>query len=320
MMRACAEYEDTGLEIKTVNSFPTCCGLASSSSGMAALAFGVAWFSGCGRNEQNDEEQIGLLARLGSGSACRSVYGGFVQWSAEEPSLPKQIKPHTHWPELRIIIFIFDEGRKLTSSSDGMRRSVETSKFLTKRLEDFSGENSVVQRMLNAIETKDFNEFSEIVMKESNKLHAICMDTYPPLLYLNDASRAFINFVHQVNAFSNEEGEPNRLAYSFDAGPNAFCFADRKDTVAALLKIVQTFATVQKLSIVKKLDNLTHDYCSGFRIENSDNDMETNVLTSGMPNGRMVVINESVFTFVSHLKDIIITKPGPAPLVSLGHP
>lgn len=77
--------------------------------------------------------------------------------------------------------------------------------------------------MEDFIRNKDFNKFAKLVMQDSNNFHAVCMDTYPPLFYLNDKSKQIINFVNLFNQqIISESGL--KVAYSFDAGPNCFLF------------------------------------------------------------------------------------------------
>jgi diphosphomevalonate decarboxylase len=83
---------------------------------------------------------------------------------------------------------------------------------------------SVVPERMVAIEqaflAKDFAKFGELTMKDSNSFHAVCMDTYPPIFYMNDISRMIVRIVHAYNAWAGEI----RAAYTFDAGPNAVLY------------------------------------------------------------------------------------------------
>ena len=76
--------------------------------------------------------------------------------------------------------------------------------------------------MERALSDKDFTRVAELTMKDSNCLHACCLDTYPPLFYLNDKSRQIIQLVNQFNEMDSAASP--KVAYSFDAGPNAFLF------------------------------------------------------------------------------------------------
>lgn len=88
-----------------------------------------------------ENEEISSIARQGSGSACRSLHSGFVQWQkGEHPdgsdSVAVQLVPHDFWPEMRIIVLVVNDARKKTSSTGGMSTSVKTSKLLKYRVEE----------------------------------------------------------------------------------------------------------------------------------------------------------------------------------------
>lgn len=182
---------------------------------------------------------IVLSVRQGSGSACRSVYGGFVEWVEGEredgadsiamqvrndpptvqvnpPSLPpSQVAPSTHWPELEVLILVVSAEKKPVSSTVGMQTSAQTSELLKVRTHRRKEANmtpfpcpqhrvaSVVpqrmREMEEAILKKDFQSFGRLTMQDSNQFHAVCLDTYPPILYLNDTSRRVIQMVTQLN-------------------------------------------------------------------------------------------------------------------------
>ena len=124
--------------VHTKNTFPTAAGLASSASGLSCLAFLL------GRIYSVPEAELSSLARLGSGSACRSILGGFVRWErgfsgplpedAKEEELhissrAVQVQPASFWPELRVFVVQLESGKKLVSSSEGMRLTAQTSEL-----------------------------------------------------------------------------------------------------------------------------------------------------------------------------------------------
>ena len=202
------------LVICSANNFPTACGLASSASGFACLAH-------CLSTAFDYNGNTSELARLGSGSACRSCFGGFVKWSSSIDSSLSVASPlfsATHWPELNILVLVLEDGRKDVSSTNGMRDTVRTSELLKERVRLV--EEKRLSEMEEAIRRKDFEEMAKLTMVDSNCFHACCMDTYPPLFYLNDKSKGVIKL---VNDFNKQKGGV-RAAYSFDAGPNAFLF------------------------------------------------------------------------------------------------
>jgi len=217
------------VHICSENNFPTAAGLASSAAGYACLVAALTKLY----NLQGD---ISALARQGSGSACRSVFGGFVRWcmgNREDglDSLAVQLRPASHWPGMRVLICVASDSRKTTPSSVGMRNSVRTSELL-----QYRAEYSVpprTERMIKAIEERDFQTFAELSMKDSNQFHAVCQDTFPPCVYMNQTSHSVSSLVHQLNEHFGEMV----ACYTYDAGPNACIFLLEKyvGLVAALL-------------------------------------------------------------------------------------
>ncbi|XP_055713219.1 diphosphomevalonate decarboxylase isoform X1 [Phlebotomus papatasi] len=221
------------LHVCSENNFPTAAGLASSAAGYACLVYTLATLYGL-----QDRLELSSIARLGSGSACRSVYGGFVQWNAGtkpdgSDSIAVQLAPSTHWPDLEILILVVSDNRKKTSSTGGMERSVKTSPLIAYRASKCVPER--IQGITKAIQDRDFETFADITMKDSNQFHAVCLDTYPPCVYLNDVSHAIIDLVHRFNAASGR----TKVAYTFDAGPNACLYLLRQD-VPQVLNLVKT--------------------------------------------------------------------------------
>ncbi|XP_064641449.1 diphosphomevalonate decarboxylase-like [Lineus longissimus] len=220
------------VHICSKNNFPTAAGLASSAAGYACLVASLAKLFGV-------EENVSYLARQGSGSACRSMFGGFVEWrKGSEPdgsdSMAVQCFPESHWPEMRILILVVSDHKKITGSTSGMQRSVETSDLIAYR-----AEHVVPQRMRDikeAIAKRDFETFADITMKDSNQFHAICQDTYPPIYYMNDTSKAIVHLVHCYNDYVGS----SKIAYTFDAGPNA-CIYSLDEHVAPFLVLLQHF-------------------------------------------------------------------------------
>ncbi|KAJ8877489.1 hypothetical protein PR048_021944 [Dryococelus australis] len=219
------------LHICSENNFPTGAGLASSAAGYACLVFTLAKLVGL-------EGDISGIARLGSGSACRSVLGGFVHWhKGSSPtgcdSVATQMVPASHWPELRIVILVVNSKQKMMGSSLGMKRTVETSELLRYRIAE--SVPSRINSIEEAIREKNFRKFGELTMKDSNQFHAVCVDSFPPLFYMNDASHAIVNFVHMYN------GTDVQVAYTFDAGSNACLFVLEENLSNLLATISYVF-------------------------------------------------------------------------------
>lgn len=112
------------------------------------------------------EENLSEIARQGSGSACRSVLGGWVAWEKgtnSKDSIARQVANENHWPEIRVLIVVVNSGRKSTTSTGGMARSVQTSSLLKYRAEVIVPQT--MKKMESAIKNKNFQEFSELTMR-----------------------------------------------------------------------------------------------------------------------------------------------------------
>lgn len=223
------------LRIVSENNFPTAAGLASSAAGFAALVRAVADLYALPQSAR----ELSRIARQGSGSACRSLMGGYVAWRTGEladgsDSLAEEVAPASHWPEMRAIVLVVSAEKKDVPSTEGMQTTVNTSDLFATRAQ------SVVPERMNAIEAaiqaKDFPKFAEITMRDSNTFHATCLDSWPPIFYMNDVSRAAVRLVHDINRAVGR----TVAAYTFDAGPNAVIYYEEKDEslVAGTIKAI----------------------------------------------------------------------------------
>lgn len=188
----------------------------------------------------NSPSELSLIARQGSGSACRSLFGGFVAWQAGTSpdgldSYAVEVAPREHWPEMHAVICVVSDHKKGTSSTAGMQRTVETSTLLQHRIKEV-----VPRRMTDitkAIKDKDFDTFARITMADSNSFHAVALDTDPPIFYMNDVSRAIVNLIVEYNRASTAAGGPLKAAYTYDAGPNAVIYA-LKENISEIVNLV----------------------------------------------------------------------------------
>lgn len=211
------------LHICSENNFPTAAGLASSAAGYAALVYALANLF----ELPMSGSEISRLARVGSGSACRSIFGGFVAWEMGtnpdgSDSIAVQVAPESHWPDMEALILVVSDAKKGVGSTEGMQETVETSDLMSHRIKYSAPKR--MEEMKKAILEKDFNTFAEVTMKDSNQFHATCLDTFPPIFYLNDVSRSVIQLVTRYNALYRSKGQDYRVAYTFDAGPNAVIY------------------------------------------------------------------------------------------------
>ncbi|KAJ8754573.1 hypothetical protein K2173_005734 [Erythroxylum novogranatense] len=225
------DWEKLHVHAASYNNFPTAAGLASSAAGFACLVFALAKLM----NAKESNSELSAIARQGSGSACRSLFGGFVKWvmgKAENgsDSLAVQLVDDKHWDDLVIIIAVVSSRQKETSSTSGMRESVETSLLLHHRAKEIVPKR--IMQMEEAIKDRNFESFSQLTCADSNQFHAVCLDTCPPIFYMNDTSHRIISLVEKWN---RAEGTP-QVAYTFDAGPNAVLIARNRKAATQLLK------------------------------------------------------------------------------------
>jgi diphosphomevalonate decarboxylase len=209
------------------NSFPTGAGIASSASGFAALS--LAATRALGLNLSNVE--LSRLARLGSGSASRSIDGGFVEWlpgGRDEDSFATPLAPEGHWDLLDIIAIISKEHKQVGSSSG--HPLAHSSPFYQARLGAVQG---TLKRVRRAIKERDFTTFGELIEEEAVSLHVAAMTSKPSVLYWQPGTIALL---HALRSW-REEGGPTGY-FTMDAGPNVHVIAQRKDADALQEKIM----------------------------------------------------------------------------------
>lgn len=282
------------LHICSNNNFPTAAGLASSAAGFACLTFSLATLYQL--NLSNTE--LSSMARMGSGSACRSLHSGYVAWEMGcqdngSDSHAIQVAPKEHWPEMEALILVVNDAKKKTSSTLGMQNTVETSPLIQHRIKNVVPK--AMEDMKKAILAKDFDAFAEITMRDSNSFHAVCMDTFPPIYYMNDISRAIVNTIHDFNSAVHELGSAQKYtaAYTFDAGPNAVIYVEKKNLDKILGVVSRIFPASPENNIYEN-----------FKINNAEVDTILSKMTS-----------TSVYPQIGCLKRIISTRVGDGPRV-----
>src|SRR5699024_5794521 len=163
-------------QVDSTNHVPTAAGFASSASGFAALAAATAK----ALNLDLSNEELSKFTRQGSGSACRSVYGGFVEWEKGKlddgsDSFAIQIAPQEHW-DLRIAAVVLTAQEKDVSSRDGMKLTVDTSLFYDGWL---AGIPKDLRDIKVGIEAKDFEKVGSIAEANCLKMHATTLGATP---------------------------------------------------------------------------------------------------------------------------------------------
>ncbi len=221
-------------KINTRNSVPTAAGLASSASGYAALVLAL--------NElfdwQLDNKQLSLLARMGSGSASRSLFSGFAVWHQGEQSdgMDSYAEPlPTLWPEFCVGLLEIDVKQKPVSSTQGMQNTVETCALYQAWPQQA---NKDVQTVIRAISDKDFSLLGKTAEHNALSMHATMIATWPPILYWQPESVAAMHKVWQLR----EQGI--EVYFTMDAGPNLKLLFLEKEKPA----IEQAFSEIKILT------------------------------------------------------------------------
>lgn len=210
LIRLCAQFEGYA-RVESHNNFPAGAGLASSASAFAALTLAAAAAVGLA----SSEAQLSALARRGSGSACRSVPGGFVEWqmgTGDRDSYAISIAPPEHWA-LADVIALLSTAHKATGSTEG-HALAETSPLQAARVADAAER---LARCKAALLARDFAALAEVVELDAILMHAVMMTSTPPLYYWEPLTLAVMQAVRDWRA----AGLP--VCFTIDAGPNVHC-------------------------------------------------------------------------------------------------
>ncbi|HLE84356.1 MAG TPA: diphosphomevalonate decarboxylase, partial [Thermoanaerobaculia bacterium] len=227
--------------VATRNSFPAAAGLASSASGFAALAIATA--SACHPERtrriwagEADARELSILARLsGSGSAARSVLGGYVEWPAEpgDEAPARQLAPAGHW-DLRCVIALLETGAKEVSSLEGHRRAPSSQHF-ARRLELVPERLAAVRR---AIRDRDLAALGPVLEREAIELHAVAMTSEPPIFYWRPATLEVLAAVRNLRGSASGGGVQAWATMDAGANVHVLCPPEDEARVAAALAAV----------------------------------------------------------------------------------
>ena len=210
---------DAPAEVVSTNNFQAASGLASSASGFAALAGAATAAAGL----RLTPRELSRLARLGSGSAARSVFGGFVEWRAGTSKdgrdcFAQPIFGPDHWPELvDVVALIHEAPEKSIRSADAMQLSVRTSPRYAARLKNVAARLSKVRA---AVRRRDGAALFALIIEECDEFREVCETTDPPFDYLTSVSREILE---RVLDWNREVGHPV-AGYTHDAGAHVHVF------------------------------------------------------------------------------------------------
>ncbi|MDR9414759.1 MAG: diphosphomevalonate decarboxylase [Gracilimonas sp.] len=206
-------------KIISENNFPTGAGLASSASGFAALALALNDRLGLNLNRK----ELSGLAREGSGSAARSIYGGFAEMKLGlkddgSQDIAVQLKDESYW-DVRLLAAVTSTQKKDLGSTEGMNRTAETAPYYN---EWVSSQNQDIEDMKKAIVAKNFEKVGELTEHSCFKMHGLAMAARPPILYWNAATTETIHRVWKLR----QSGIPAFV--TIDAGPQVkiLCLPD----------------------------------------------------------------------------------------------
>lgn len=224
-------------KIASVNNFPLGAGIASSASGFAALTVAAVQSS----QAELSPTQIGSLTRRGSGSACRSLFGGFVLWDQghdDATSQARKLYPPDYW-DLYDIVAVVDTGEK-SVSSEGGHRIAHTSPLNTARVE---AANRSLPMITDAIARRDLATLGPLIEQDALAMHGVMMTGSPALLYWQPGT---IEVLHAVLNWRTQDGVP--VYFTIDAGPNLHCICEGQ-TVEEVTTRLQSLAHVRDILI-----------------------------------------------------------------------
>jgi diphosphomevalonate decarboxylase len=226
----------TKARVVSHNNFPMGAGIASSASSFAALTVAAV-----GATETPVNEQVlTTIARIGSGSASRSIPTGFVEWyqgDSHETSYAKSIATPEHWDIVDVIAVVSDSHKK--TGSEAGHPTAKTSDLQSARV---AGAQKRLEICRQALLERDFGTFADVVELDSNLMHAVMMTSQPSLFYWLPTTLAVMQAVRQWR----QEGLA--VCYTLDAGPNVHCICQAKDApqVARLLQQIDGILDIRQ--------------------------------------------------------------------------
>ncbi|MFH0878880.1 MAG: diphosphomevalonate decarboxylase [Lentisphaerota bacterium] len=197
-------------KLDAFNTIPTAAGFASSASGFAAVVMALDRLFGWSLSAR----ETSILARLGSGSASRSITRGFVEWHAgkDEDGMDSFAELlEAEWPELRVGLMVICAEEKKVGSRAGMKQTVQTSTLYASWPAQVEQDLAALKR---ALREKDFYLLGRTAEANALAMHATMIATWPPVLYWKPESVQAMRAIWKLR----EEGLP--VYFTMDAGPN----------------------------------------------------------------------------------------------------
>lgn len=215
--------------VKSFNHVPTAAGLASSASGFAALAMGLNKLF----NLNYSQEEVSKLARRGSGSASRSIFGGFVEWvkgDNNDNSFSRKIDD-AEW-DIAMIILVLKTDKKEISSRVAMKQTIETSPLYEANVK--SSEKDLIN-IKQAIKNHDFSTIGKIAEHNAMKMHATMLSSNLPIIYFKEDS---IRAIEKIKSMRTNDYD---IYYTMDAGPNVKILCRKSETKKIVEELKKEF-------------------------------------------------------------------------------
>lgn len=178
------------LSVAASGNFPQAAGLASSASLFAAVAFGAASLAGRG----DDLQRVSRIARVGSASAARSVFGGFSSLGAGEQSARAELSAE-HWPQLRLLVAVVDTAAKPVSSREAMERVAGTSPYYDAWVRDAA---ATYQEIRDALYKRDLDRLGQHMRLSYLRMFGTMLSASPPINYLRPGSVAVLHALQEL--------------------------------------------------------------------------------------------------------------------------
>ena len=224
----------TFFKVVAVNTIPTAAGFASSASGFAAMTMALNNLFGWRLNSRD----LSILSRLGSGSACRSVHNGFVEWRAGKradgmDSFAVPLKPK--WSGLRMGLVVISDKAKSIGSREAMKRTIKTSAIYRSWPAKVAKD---MQLLKTAIRRRDFPRLGQTAESNALAMHATMFDSKPPVIYWLPESILAMRKIWRLRQTGLHD------YFTMDAGPNLKVLFLKKDTAA----VKKAFPKIQVVS------------------------------------------------------------------------
>lgn len=231
-IRKIANIKDKA-KVVSKNNFPTGTGLSSSASGFAALTMGAASAAGLNLSEK----ELSILARQGSGSACRSIPDGFVGWldgETSETSYAVSLYPENYWDIVDIVAVVSTQTKDVPSSIG--HTLAQSSVFFPVRKQYLAGK---IEKTKKYLQEKNFIKLGEIIEAEALELHAIYLTSQPSLIYLLPGT---LRIMHLVKKWRQEGLQ---VYFTLNTGQDIHLICERKNA-EQVIKLVEKVEGVQK--------------------------------------------------------------------------